>query len=782
MHDAAQIADLIRKIESVIEAQRVMRWRILIRGAVQGVGFRPFVYRLADELGLSGWVNNSLQGVCVEVEGGEDRLREFLARIDRDRPRPLIDAVQPHAVIDGLDRAEVEPTGEAGFAIRPSEGTGPATALIMPDLGPCAACVSDVTDPTNRRYRYPFTSCTRCGPRFSIIEALPYDRATTTMKAFAMCAPCRGEYENPLDRRFHAEPNACPACGPRLEYWDADGRGLAARHDALLAAADAIRAGKIVAVKGVGGFQLLVDARDERAVVRLRDRKHRPDKPFALLFPSLDSVESACVISDLEASVLSSPRSPIVLLRARRGASSICPSVAPGNPLFGVMLPSSPLHHLFARELGFPVVATSGNLADDPICTREADALVRFRGLADGYLVHDRPIARHADDSVVRVVMGRELILRRARGYAPLVVEVGKATPGILAVGGHLKNTVALTMDRRVVLSQHVGNLDTEEARRVFRDVISDVERLHRTTPARVACDRHPDDAAARYAGQSGAPTVGVQHHHAHVLSCMADNEIAGPVLGVAWDGTGYGLDGTIWGGEFLLADETAFRRVGHIRTFRLPGAAQAVKEPRRSAIGLLYELFGDEVLAMTHLPPIAAYSGGEARVLTRLLASGVNAPVTSSAGRLFDAVASILGVRQRATFEGQAAMDLEYAADGTATEARYPFRLDERGSVLVADWEPMIRAILDDAARGAAVGRISAAFHNTLAEMMVAVARRVGRERVVLSGGCFQNARLAERAVARLAAEGFRPYWHRRVPPNDGGLALGQVVAALAG
>ena len=824
MHDAAQIADLIRKIESVIEAQRPLngavqratRWRIVIRGAVQGVGFRPFLYRLADELGLAGWVHNSLQGVCVEVEGGEERLREFLARIDRDRPRPLIDAVQrplidavqPHAVIDGLDRAEVEPTGEAGFAIRPSEGTGPATALIMPDLGPCAACVSDVTDPTNRRYRYPFTSCTRCGPRFSIIEALPYDRATTTMKGFPMCAPCRGEYENPLDRRFHAEPNACTACGPRLEYWDAAGRALAARHDALLAAADAIRAGQIVAVKGVGGFQLLVDARDERAVVRLRDRKHRPDKPFALLFPSLDSVESACVISDLEASLLSSPRSPIVLLRARRGASSVCPSVAPGNPLFGVMLPSSPLHHLLARELGFPVVATSGNLADEPICTREADALVRFRDLADGYLVHDRPIARHADDSVVRVVMGRELILRRARGYAPLAVEIGKAAPGILAVGGHLKNTVALTVNDRVVLSQHVGNLDTEEAQRVFRAVISDFERLHRTTPARVACDRHPDDAAARYAGQSGAPTVGVQHHHAHVLSCMADNEIAGPVLGVAWDGTGYGLDGTIWGGEFLLADETAFRRVGHIRTFRLPGAAQAVKEPRRSAIGLLYELFGDEVLAMTHLPPIAAYSGGEARVLTRLLASGVNAPVTSSAGRLFDAVASLLGLRHRATFEGQAAMDLEYAADERQIPpfpplskggqggflsrwARgdlagmgepYPVEIVDRDGVFVLDWEPMIRAILDDAARGASVGQLSAAFHNTLAEMMVAVARRVGRERVVLSGGCFQNARLTERAVARLAAEGFRPYWHRRVPPNDGGLALGQVVAACAG
>ncbi len=750
------------------------RWRILIRGAVQGVGFRPFLHRLADELGLAGWVSNSLQGVCVEVEGDEGRLREFLARIDRDRP--------PHAVIDGLDRVEVERTGEAGFAIRPSDEAGPATALIMPDLGPCAACLNEGTDPTSRRYRYPFTTCTRCGPRFSIIEALPYDRANTTMKGFAMCAPCRGEYENPLDRRFHAEPTACPTCGPRLEYRDAAGHARAARHDALLAAADAIRAGKIVAVKGVGGFQLLVDARDERAVFRLRDRKHRPDKPFALLFPSLDSVESACAVSDLEANLLGSPRCPIVLLRARHGASSVCPSVAPGNPWLGAMLPSSPLHHLLARELGFPVVATSGNRVDEPICIREADALVRFRDLADGYLVHDRPIARHADDSVVRVVMGRELILRRARGYAPLAVEIGRPAPGILAVGGHLKNTVALTVNDRVVLSQHVGNLDTEEARRVFRVVISDFERLHRATPARVACDRHPDDAAARYAEASGAPTVGVQHHHAHVLSCMADNEIAGPVLGVAWDGTGYGLDGTIWGGEFLLADETAFRRVAHVRTFRLPGAAQAVKEPRRSALGLLYELFGDELLAMTHLPPIAACSGGEARVLTRLLAAGVNAPVTSSAGRLFDAVASLLGVRHRATFEGQAAMDLEYAAEGIVTEARYPFRLDERGSVLVADWEPMIRAILDDAALGAAVGRISAAFHNTLAEMMVAVARRIGWERVVLTGGCFQNARLTERAVARLAAEGFRPYWHRRVPPNDGGLALGQVVAALAG
>jgi hydrogenase maturation protein HypF len=811
------------------------RLKIAVRGAVQGVGFRPFVFRLAKELKLAGWVNNSPQGVFIEVEGTRAQLEKFLLRLETEKP--------PRSFIQSLEASWLDAVGFKKFEIRESETGGGKTALVMPDIATCPDCLREIFDPQNRRHRYPFTNCTNCGPRFSIIEALPYDRANTSMKQFTMCPACQAEYDNPRNRRFHAQPNACPVCGPRLELWQSrtgfqpvselkkhgDRRDACpANHDALLAAAQAIRAGKIVAVKGIGGFHLMVDVRNETAVKRLRERKHREEKPFALMFPSLEGVKSVCEVSPLEERLLRSPEAPIVLLKKiGNRQSAIGNSTAPGNPNLGAMLPSNPLHHLLMAELGFPVVATSGNLSDEPICTGERDALERLGGIADVFLVHNRPIVRHVDDSIVRVMLDREMVLRRARGYAPLPIQLRIADCGlriesgrpanaksetVLAVGAHLKNAVALAVGSQVFISQHIGDLETEPANAAFRCVIADFEKLYDAKPEIIAADLHPDYLATKFAdeltGRAGSPLpaavaqgiarptkVGVQHHVAHVLSCMAENEIAPPALGVSWDGTGYGLDGTIWGGEFFQVADDKVERIAHLRPFRLPGGDKAVREPRRPAIGLLYEIFGEPAFEMRHLPPFRELSPVESGALKGMLRRKLNSPQTSSMGRLFDAVASLVGLRQQMRHEGQAAMELEFALDGVETNECYEMpvaaREDARPttvpnsalrtphSALILDWSPMIEAILSDVQKGIAVGRMSAKFHNALAEAVVAVAKKTGERRVVLSGGCFQNRYLTERTVRRLRAEGFQPYWHQRVPPNDGGIALGQVVAA---
>ncbi len=753
------------------------RLRVTIRGAVQGVGFRPFVYRLATELGLAGWVNNSPQGVGVEVEGPRASAEEFLLRLETEKP--------PHSSIQSLEATWLDAAGHRGFEIRASDGDGERTALVLPDIATCPDCRREIFDPANRRYRYPFTNCTHCGPRFSITEALPYDRANTAMKAFTMCAQCRAEYDDPRDRRFHAQPNACPACGPHLELWDADGRRLETRDAALRAAAEALRRGAIVAVKGLGGFHLMVAAHDERAVRRLRERKQREEKPFALMLPSLRSVREHCEVSVLEERLLRSPEAPIVLLgKIVNRHSQIVDSVATGNPCLGVMLPYTPLHHLLLAELALPVVATSGNRSDEPICTDEREALERLAGVADVFLVHNRPIVRHVDDSIVRVVAGRELVLRRARGFAPLPVTLKSETRNlkseiVLAVGAHLKNSVALSVGNQVFVSQHIGDLETAPALAAFHRVADDLPRLYEARPQIIAADAHPDYLSTRFARQRvaqspGARLVTVQHHYAHVLSCMAENELEPPVLGVAWDGTGYGLDGTIWGGEFLRVTPDGFERVAHLRPFRLPGGEQAMREPRRAALGLLYECFGEAAFALTRLPTLAAFSAAELRTLRQMLARTVNAPLTSSVGRLFDAVASLLGLRQVAGFEGQAAMDVEFVADTDA--AGEPYELDLSDGVL--DWTPMMHDLLHDIDEHLPPATLAAKFHHALVEGIVAVARAVGEERVALAGGCFQNRYLTERAVQRLREGGFRPYWHQRVPPNDGGIALGQVLA----
>jgi hydrogenase maturation protein HypF len=818
------------------------RLKLAVRGAVQGVGFRPFVFRLAEELKLAGWVNNSPQGVFIEAEGLRAKLEQFLLRLEAEKP--------PRSFIQSLESSWLDSVGFKKFEIRASETGGGKTALVMPDIATCPDCLREIFDPKNRRYRYPFTNCTNCGPRFSIIEALPYDRANISMKQFTMCPECQAEYDDPRNRRFHAQPNACPVCGPRLELWQgsagvppAPGRRdacptLLRDHAALLAAAESIRCGKIAAVKGIGGFHLMADARNEVAVKRLRERKHREEKPFALMFPSLEGVKAVCEISPLEERLLRSFEAPIVLLRQKKSAirnpqSAIAASIAPGNPNLGVMLPSNPLHHLLMAELGFPVVATSGNLSDEPICIDEREVLERLGGIADVFLVHNRPIVRHVDDSIVRVMLDREMVLRRARGYAPLPIQLRNAECGmrnegggpanvkseiILAVGAHLKNSIALSVRNQVFISQHIGDLETEPANNAFRRVIADFEKLYDAKPEIVAADLHPDYLSTRFANESGKNVVGVQHHVAHVLSCMAENEIAPPALGVSWDGTGYGSDGTIWGGEFFRIADSYVERIAHLRPFRLPGGDKAVREPRRPAIGLLYEVFGEPVFARRDLPSVAAFTNAELSAVKVMLARRLNSPPTSSMGRLFDAVASLIKLCQQMHFEGQAAMELEFALDGIKTDEHYELPLAQNAkqsragvpparqarrreqtrettSVLlgetgagetpallsfVLEWSPMIDAILSDVQKGIAIGRISAKFHNALAEAVVAVAKMSGERRVVLSGGCFQNRYLTERTVRRLQAEGFQPYWHQRVPPNDGGIALGQVVAVL--
>ncbi len=779
--------------EKTIELE-AKRLRIVIHGAVQGVGFRPFVYRLATGMRLSGWVSNSAQGVFIEVEGIKEVLDRFLLRLQKEIP--------PRAFIQSLEFSFLDPIGFTSFEIRESNSLGTKTAFVLPDIATCPDCLRDIFDPSNRRYLYPFTNCTNCGPRFSIIEALPYDRSNTSMKLFEMCPDCQKEYENPLDRRFHAQPNACPVCGPQMGLWNNEGMLLTVRHDALLQAIEAIRTGKIVAVKGLGGFHLVVDARNVKAVRYLRQRKHREERPFALMFPTLESIKRECEVDEFETRLLLSPESPIVLLKRKQSAllhpsSLVASSIAPDNPYLGVMLPYTPLHHILMRQLGFPVIATSGNLSDETICIDEHEALDRLHGIAELFLVHNRPIVRHVDDSIVRVMMGRELVLRRARGYAPLPIPIETHhTMSLLAVGAHLKNNVAITIGENTFISQHIGDLETKESLHAFHRVVSDFETLYETKPDLVVCDLHPDYLSSKFARSIDIPITEVQHHYAHIASCMAENQLTGKTLGISWDGTGYGADGTVWGGEFLLINDVSFERVATFRSFRLPGGEKAIKEPRRTALGLLFEMQGDTLFKQNNIESIKSFTRSELEVIQQMLVKGVNSPITTSVGRLFDVVASIIGVRQIVNFEGQAAMELEFLTAQYKTEESYAFTIDDgrlptdkriaqsevenNKSLMRVDWSLMISGILEDIRNKVQSSIIAVKFHNTLAEIIITIAKKIGRDRVVLSGGCFQNRYLTERTVKQLLKEGCRPYWHQRVPPNDGGIALGQVYAVL--
>jgi len=753
----------------------MQRARIDIRGAVQGVGFRPFVYRIAHAMGLYGWIINSPQGVSIEVEGSQSELDTFFPRIEKEKP--------PRSFIQSMEVSILDPVGLGEFEIRESEVDGEIIALVLPDIATCPECREDTFDPANRRYLYPFTNCTNCGPRFSIIEALPYDRPNTTMNSFVMCPACRKEYEDPGDRRFHAQPNACPICGPHMELRGAAGEIISAHHEAIIGAVDGIRSGKIVAIKGIGGFHLVVDAHNDDAVRRLRERKRREEKPLAIMCPSLERLQMECVVSPLEERLLQSPESPIVLLARSDKQTMIAGSVGPGNPYLGVMLPYSPLHHILLREFGSPVVATSGNLSDEPICTDEQEAFLRLHGIADLFLVHNRPIKRHVDDSIVRVVAGRAMVLRRARGYAPLPIHVAGMNDEILAVGGHLKNSVALAKGSNIFVSQHIGDLETAEASNAFQHVIKSFKTLYNAKPSVVIADLHPEYLSTKYAQSQGVDVQYVQHHYAHVASCMAENQLEGSVLGVSWDGTGFGPDGTIWGGEFLRTNETSFERVATFRRFPLPGGDRAVKEPRRTGLGLLYEMLGDNLFEGKGIPLLHRFTREEVSIIRQMLEKKINTSLTSSVGRLFDAVAAITGVREKVSFEGQAAMEMEFLVDAQTKEA-YPFSCTHFDSTVpdsspgIVDWAPMISRILADHATGISSSFISTKFHNTMVEIIVDVACRVGVERLVLTGGCFQNKYLLERSIQQLEAAGFRTYWHQRVPPNDGGIALGQAYA----
>jgi hydrogenase maturation protein HypF len=752
------------------------RLHLQVRGMVQGVGFRPFVYTLATELGLGGWVRNNDSGVDIEVEGRLDELTKFVERLERDRPA--------HSVLSQLETDWLAPCGYDRFEIQASDSDSPAkSAWILPDLAPCPACLSEIFDPHNRRYQYPLTNCTHCGPRYSILTALPYDRPHTTLQSFRMCPDCQKEYDNPRDRRFHAQPNACPVCGPQLELWNPRGQVLASGASAIAfitQAADYLRKGQVLALKGLGGFHLIVDARNEAAVQRLRDRKHRPTKPLAVMYPTLDAIRQDCCVSPAEANCLTATAAPIVLLQ-RRSESTLAPSIAPHQSTVGAMLPSTPLHHLLLTELGFPIVTTSGNRSHEPICFDEGEAIEELGAIADMLLVHNRPIARPLDDSVVRVMGDRPMVLRRSRGYALSSTTVNEPLPCLLALGGHLKNTVALSIQGQILISQHLGDLDDAQTADRFHTMIAQLLDLYAAKPVAIVHDAHPDYASTQSAQalsqQLSIPTIPIQHHYAHVLSGLVDNGLEPPVLGIAWDGTGYGSDGTLWGGEWLaIPNEQGFERVAHLRSFPLPGGDRAAREPRRAALGLLYEAFGDAAFVLD-FPVLEAFQSQELKVLQRMLQNRVNTPRTSSVGRLFDAIAALIGLCQRTTFEGEAAMQLESVLDDTCTTV-YPYALSQDATgTWILDWQPMLSELLAD--RGGAIGAIAAKFHNTLVEMVVDIAHRVELAQIILTGGCFQNRYLLERAIRQLRAEGFLPHWHHQLPPNDGGLAVGQILGA---
>ena len=750
------------------------RWRVVVRGTVQGVGFRPFVHRLAERIGVAGGVQNAGGNVLVEAEGTRPQLDRLVEALRAEAP--------PLARVEAIETEVLPPRGESGFAIAGSEGGAPVAA-IPPDIATCDACMAEVLDPADRRYRYPFTNCTNCGPRFSLVTALPYDRANTTMSGFAMCPRCRAEYADPRDRRFHAQPNACPVCGPALSFVDPAGRRLAERDPALLAAADAIRAGAIVGVKGLGGFHLVADATSERVVHELRRRKGRPAKPLALMAADAQRAAALVDLDPVGAEALASVRAPVVLA-PRAASAGVARAVAPGLAELGVMRAYTPLHRLLLDAVGGPVVATSGNRSEEPICIDEAEALERLRGIADRFLVHDRPIARPVDDSVVRVIAGRPRLLRAARGYAPVTISLpeGQSADGVLAVGGHLKTTLALGVRGHAVLGSHVGDLETPEAIAAHERAAADLCAFFATEPRRVACDAHPDYCSTRFAEASGKPVTRVQHHVAHVLACMAEHGLdrRHPVLGVSWDGTGYGADGTIWGGELFRLRDGRAERVATLRPFRLPGGEKAVREPWRCAAALVHELGRAAELDAPGLDALASAAGPrDRRLVRRMLEGGVNSPLTSSVGRLFDGAAALLGIASESRFEGEAAMRLEAAAAGEPQPAHgYPFVLTDEWPWGL-DWRAALEALIADRTRGASAGRCAARLHQGLAAAIADAAERSGDADVVLSGGCFQNRLLVESAAAALGAAGRRVWLPDEIPANDGGLALGQLYAA---
>lgn len=768
---------------ATLKQSGILRRRICLRGIVQGVGFRPFVYNLAKNIGIRGFVLNSSSGVTIEAEGPGAALDEFLLAIHH--PPPL-------AQIEELTSADLDPLGDEIFKIKESLAVDGEFALVSPDVATCDDCLRDIDDPENRRFGYPFTNCTNCGPRYTIIQDIPYDRPMTTMSGFRMCADCDAEYNDPTNRRFHAQPNACPRCGPSVvltksgttfpaeeAYGDGQNVGEVFREARRL-----LHNGAIVGVKGLGGFQLACDAANESAARELRRRKKRSDKPFALMARDILDVEKLCLVSDADRELLLNPQRPIVIL-SRRPDAKIAPDLAPGNKTLGVMLAYTPLHCLLfadrpsnASEFT-ALVMTSGNISDEPIVTSNEEAWQRLSKVADYFLFHNRGIYMRVDDAVARTFENRPVVLRRSRSYAPHPIDLGAECTEVLACGAELKNTLCLTKGHYAILSQHIGDLENYETLEFFKETLANLKKLFRVEPRAVAHDLHPLYMNSRYAAELSLPKIGVQHHHAHVASCMAEHRIRGRVIGIAFDGTGYGTDGQIWGGEILVADFRNFERRAHLRYIPLAGGDAAVRQTWRPALSWLRESFGSQLPADLSL--FQKIPRREIDLVSRMIERAINTVRTSSCGRLFDAVASMIGLRHEVTFEGQAAIELEMAAQG-GVEGAYSFDIDSNEPAQI-DMRPTIHEIVKDVQSREAVGVIAARFHNTMAAVIAEMCQRIRAseklDRVCLSGGTFQNMYLLERSLALLRILGFEVFTHFAVPPNDGGIALGQAVIA---
>lgn len=765
-------------------------YQIFITGIVQGVGFRPFIYKLAQELDFKGWVNNSVEGVSIELELTKEELEIFITKIKLEKP--------PHCQIDNIKITPSSVRNYQKFIIKNSDSinSNKKTALILPDLNVCNDCLREIFDSKNRRYRYPFTNCTHCGSRYSIIENLPYDRAFTTMNKFIMCVECEKEYNNPENRRFHAQPNACQKCGPHLELWDKKGHCLSKFDRALKESCELIRQGKILAVKGLGGFQLIADARNPETINTLRKRKYRPHKPFALMCPNLSIVKKNCLVFSAEEKLLLSSASPIVLLKKidnfkineeKNQDNFICEEVAPNNPYLGVMLPYTPLHHLLLNQLNFSIVATSGNQKSEPICIDELEALERLNLLADYFLVHNRPIFRAIDDSIVRVINNEIMILRRARGYAPLPIKTEvksrEKLPQILALGGHLKNTISIELNQQIFVSQHLGDLDNPESIKTYQETIKNFSKIYDFKPDIIVCDAHPNYFSSQYAEElsqqkkPNIPIIKVQHHLAHIFATIAEHNLKLPLLGIAWDGTGYGLDGTIWGGEFFYISETEIKRIASFLPFPLIGGNQAILQPQRIALGLLNTVYNQLENIPQNLPIFNHFSSQELTLFQKMIDKKINTPLTSSVGRLFDGIASLLNIINDVTFEGQPAMALEFLVKDITPDKLYNFswQYDPHNCNYI-NIRSIVQEIIKDYLDNKNLSLIATKFHLTLVEIIQKVAQEVDTETVVLSGGCFQNKYLLENAIKSLIKHNFKPYWSQKIPINDGGLSLGQI------
>ncbi len=754
---------------AIFQGRPLKRQRYVIEGIVQGVGFRPFVYQLADRLCLNGWVRNDSRGVTIEVEGSVESLHDFGVSLQKEKP--------PLAVITNLVSQEIPLENAKSFLISSSGKDLASRVQIAPDSFVCDDCLNELFDPTDRRYLYPFINCTNCGPRYTIVTGIPYDRPLTTMAEFTMCPECLAEYENPRSRRFHAQPNACFKCGPQLSLLDSKGQLMT--DDPLTAALNALQQGKIVAIKGIGGYHLAVDATNDDAVLTLRRRKERDEKPFAVMSRDLVAVREFSEVNDDEERLLSTAECPIVLLK-KSARPILAEAIAPGNKYFGVMLPYTPLHHLLLSGNLATLVMTSANRTDDPIAYRDSEALNRLATIADMFLVNNRRIETRTEDSIVRMIADKAMITRRSRGFVPRRLMLPTVQKSVLAVGAELKNTVCLTRGENAFLSQHIGDLKNLDVYDAFKQTITHLKHILETEPVSVAHDLHPDYYSSRYArSESSLPCIAVQHHHAHLASCLAEHCVGERVIGVCFDGAGYGSDGHIWGGEFLLGDVKEYQRVGHFRYLPMPGGDLATASPWRMALSCLQDLYSDipaKNVALRGIPE------ADWRLVAQATEKGLNAPLTSSCGRLFDAVSALIGLRQHVTFEGQAAIELEMRADPDQKMV-YPYELiDDSGQVLF-DSRPMLGKIIDEHQAGTTTAAISGRFHATLADMVTTICDHLrtqsGLHTVVLSGGVFQNALLTLLTKGLLTRAGFNVLTHSLVPPNDGGLALGQAVIA---